>query len=67
MLEKIFSTAFILTVAFCLAVEALVMAVAYSHFNNFLESAFYSLIVLGPVSLWFGPSLYRYMLRATEP
>ncbi len=67
MLEKIFSAAFLLTIVFCLAAEALVMAVAYSHFKNLLESAFYSLIFFGPISLWFGPYLYRYILRASAP
>ena len=67
MLEKILSAAFLITFAFCAVAEALVMAIAYGHFGNLLESAFYSLVVIGPVSLWLGPPLYRYMLRASQP
>ncbi len=40
------------------------LLLAYGYFGNLAESAFYSLIVLGPISAWVGPHFYRYMLSA---
>ncbi|HEY8881531.1 MAG TPA: hypothetical protein VIN03_28445 [Roseateles sp.] len=63
-LEKLLTPEVLLTMVVCLGVEALILVLAYQRLGDWLESAAFSAIVLGPVSLWLAPPLYRYMGRA---
>ena len=66
LLERVLSAPFLLTLAACLVLEALILLVLYSHYESLLDSLAFSIIILGPASAWVAPPLYRHLVRAQE-
>lgn len=66
MLEKVLSAPFLLTLALCAVVEVLALLLVYAYLQDFLASAFFSVTLLGPASIWVAPPFYRYMVKASQ-
>lgn len=57
--------AFGLTCVFCGVLEFLWLTLFWAKEGSFLAGLFYSTLVVGPLSAWIGPPLYRYICRAS--
>ena len=55
-----------LTCAICGVLECLWLAVFWAKEGSLVAGLFYSVLVFGPLSMWIGPSLYRYICRASD-
>jgi len=54
-----------LTCSICGVLECLAIALFWAREGSFLAGLSYSVVVFGPLSAWMGPSLYRYIRRAS--
>ena len=55
-----------LTVLLCCFLEGLALLILYSFTKSAAASLFYSVACLGPLSIWLGPPIYRYIVRASR-
>jgi len=59
--DRIKFSALIWTIVLCLVLECLSAFVFALHEGSFLAGLFFSMLYLGPLSLFIGPRLYRYL------
>jgi len=59
--DRVKFSALVWTVILCLVLEGLSALVFALHEGSFLAGLFYSIWYLGPLSLFFGPKIYRYL------
>ena len=62
--SRLRSTALLWTLAACVLLEAIALLVFRVIAGNWVGALWYSLIVVGPVSLWIAKPFYKYWLRA---
>lgn len=64
-METVNRYALVLTLVLCGVLECLWLALFWAKEGSFLAGLFYSALVFGPLSVWLGPALYRYICRAS--
>lgn len=52
------------TACICIAVELAIVLLLGTLVDSYLGAVAVSLVILGPASLWFAPSVYGYLLPA---
>jgi hypothetical protein len=65
-IQQILSAPLLITVGLCGLFELLVLLVAFSKFGSLLGSVAFSVLVVGPVSVWVGPPLFKYLSRTWD-
>lgn len=64
--ERAKLAAVVQTVLICAVVEGLLLLALRLITGNLLEAAAVSVVVFGPLSLWFARPLYRHLLRENQ-
>ncbi|MBI2750343.1 MAG: hypothetical protein HYX43_13690 [Burkholderiales bacterium] len=61
--ERAKLTSILQTALVCVIVEGLLLVLLRLFTGNFLGAAVMSVLLFGPMSAWFAPSLYRHLLK----
>ena len=67
LLQRALSTAGLQTIAACIIIEALLILIVFQFSGSLLGALVLTLLVIGPVSVYLAPPLYRYLVRAGSP